>query len=415
MTQVVTIGCGIIGATIAYELSLVPGLSLTVLDRQPPVRGATSAALGVLMGAISHKVKGRAWQMRQASLQRYETLIPELEAVTNRKIPFNQQGILKLLFPQPGSGNEEEDLVSWEKLAKIRQSQGFRLEIWDAAEIKSRCPQIDCQNAIAAVYSPQDRQVDPTALTLALIDAAERNGVRFKFGVSVEPFWSNLAPDSNSHEAICDRIQTTAGKIDCDWLIIAAGLGSTQITEFLQAPVEIQPVLGQALQLRSPHPLGHLDFQPVITADDVHIVPLTSPPAPLLQGEGGNSPPFSRGVGGDRYGRLGLPMDYWVGATVEFPPDAKEVIPDSNCLERVRQKAIALCPSLASASIVKTWSGLRPRPTNEPAPIVRPLAGYRNVLLATGHYRNGILLAPATAQAIRDAILAKKKPGEPGF
>jgi glycine/D-amino acid oxidase-like deaminating enzyme len=405
MTQVVTIGCGIVGATIAYELSLIPGLSVTVLDWQPPVRGATAAALGVLMGAISHKAKGKAWQMRQASLERYQTLIPELEAVTNRKITFNQQGILKLLFPQSGSENEGEDLASWEKLIKIRQSQGFQLEIWDTAEIKSKCPQIDCQNAIAAVYSPQDRQVDPTALTLALIDAAGKNGVNFQFSVSVEQFWSNSRADTNSNEVVCDRIETTAGQIDCDWLIISAGLGSTQITESLQAPVQIQPVLGQALQLRSPHPLGHLDFQPVITGDDVHIVPLTSPPAPLLEGEEGNSPFFLRVVGGDRYEGLNLPTDYWVGATVEFPLDNGEVVADAACLERVRQKAIALCPALAAASIVKTWSGLRPRPTNEPAPIVRRLAGYRNVLLAAGHYRNGILLAPATAQAIRDAMI----------
>jgi glycine/D-amino acid oxidase-like deaminating enzyme len=409
MTQVVTIGCGIIGAAIAYELSLVPGLSVTVLDRQPPVLGATAAALGVLMGAISHKVKGKAWQMRQASLQRYETLIPELEAITGRKIPFNHQGILKLLFPQPRSDREAEDLASWEKLVKIRQTQGFQLEIWDTAKIESRCPQIDCQNAIAAVYSPQDRQVDPTALTLALIDAAERNGVNFKFDISVEQFWSNITPDDNSHEKVCDRIETTAGKIDCDWLIISAGLGSTQITNSLQVPVEIQPVLGQALQLRSPHPLGHLDFQPVITADDVHIVPLTSPSGHLDL-----TPSPSPARRGELEG-LGLPIDYWVGATVEFPSVDGEVAPNPARLELVRQKAIALCPSLASASIVKTWSGLRPRPTSEPAPIVRPLAGYRNVLLATGHYRNGILLAPATAQAIREAILPKNQPDPPGF
>jgi glycine/D-amino acid oxidase-like deaminating enzyme len=77
MSQVVVIGCGIIGAAIAYELSLVAGLEITVLDRQQPAQGATGAALGVLMGAISKKTKGRAWQLRQSSMQRYETLIPE--------------------------------------------------------------------------------------------------------------------------------------------------------------------------------------------------------------------------------------------------------------------------------------------------------------------------------------------------
>ncbi len=70
------------------------------------------------------------------------------------------------------------------------------------------------------------------------------------------------------------------------------------------------------------------------------------------------------------------------------------------------QQAIALCPALAEASIVRTWSGLRPRPEGRPAPIIDRLPGFSNVLLATGHYRNGVLLAPATAQMIRQMILS---------
>ncbi|NEO09325.1 FAD-dependent oxidoreductase, partial [Moorena sp. SIO3I8] len=72
MSKVAIIGCGIVGAAIAYELSRVNGLSITVLDQHMPAQGSTGAALGVLMGAISKKVKGRAWQLRQASIQRYQ-------------------------------------------------------------------------------------------------------------------------------------------------------------------------------------------------------------------------------------------------------------------------------------------------------------------------------------------------------
>src|SRR4028118_1963921 len=118
MSHVVVIGCGVVGAAIAYELSLVTGLKITVLDRHPPAQGATGAALGVLMGAISKKVKGRAWQLRQISMQRYETLIPELEALTGLQIPFNRQGILMLCFAG-------EDLTSWEQRAQTRRSQAW--------------------------------------------------------------------------------------------------------------------------------------------------------------------------------------------------------------------------------------------------------------------------------------------------
>ncbi|MCL1464792.1 NAD(P)/FAD-dependent oxidoreductase [Argonema galeatum] len=361
MSHVAIVGCGVVGATLAYELSQVPGLTITVVDTKPPAQGATGAALGVLMGAISHKVKGKAWQMRQSSIQRYETLIPELEALTGRKIPFNRQGILMLCL-------EDRSLASWSELVQIRLEQNWHLEMWDAAQIGANCPQVNLEKITAAVYSPQDRQVDPTALTLALVEAAKLNGVSFQFGVTV------LGVGSKTSNGVCKQIQTTAGAIDLDWLVMAAGLGSSPLTKSFGQLVDIRPVLGQALHLRLEHPLGRPDFQPVITGNDVHIVP----------------------VGGG---------DYWVGATVEFPSDGYAAIGDESLLAKVREDAIAFCPALADATVVRSWSGLRPRPEGRPAPIIGKLQGFSNILLATGHYRNGVLLAPATAQAIRDAIV----------
>jgi glycine/D-amino acid oxidase-like deaminating enzyme len=65
-------------------------------------------------------------------------------------------------------------------------------------------------------------------------------------------------------------------------------------------------------------------------------------------------------------------------------------------------EAIALYPALAQGTILETWSGLRPRPMERAAPVIEPLAGYRNVLVASGHYRNGVLLAPITAVRVGD-------------
>ncbi|MEH2327295.1 MAG: FAD-dependent oxidoreductase [Nostoc sp.] len=364
--NVVIIGCGVVGAAIAYQLSLVKRLKITVCDRQAPAQASTGAALGVLMGAISQKIKGKAWQMRQTSIQRYETLIPELEALTGRKIPFNRQGILSL-------GLEEENLAAWEKLVEVRHSQGWHLEIWDTAKLKNICPQVDCEKITGAVYSPQDRQLDPTALTLALVEAAQQNGVTFKFGVAVLDAQTS-PPDSSPQ--FCNQLETTEGKIAADWFVIAAGLGSTPLTAKLNQIIDIRPVLGQALQMHVGHPLGNPDFQPAITGNDVHIVP----------------------VGGG---------DYWVGATVEFPSNGDEIPPNQELLESVRKQAIAFCPELATATILRTWSGLRPRPEGRPAPVIGKLPGFSNVLLATGHYRNGVLLAPATAYAIREMIISQ--------
>ncbi len=367
MSHIVIIGCGVVGAMIAYELSLIPGLNVTVLDKQPPAQGSTAAALGVLMGIISHKTKGRAWQMRSHSIERYTTLIPELEALTGRTIPHNQQGIVKLC-------SVGEDLAKWEKLAATRSEQGWQLEIWDSARLQTNCPQINCQNIPTAIYSPQDIQVDPVALTLALVEAAKSRGVTFDFDV---PSLQYDLTTTNLHHAV----KSVQGK-SVDWLVVAAGLGSLQSLPNLQIPplLDLRPVLGQAIHVRLPN-LGNPDFQPVITGNDVHIVPcLTSKPV----------------------------TEYWIGATVEFPLESRIVVPEAEKLEEVRHSAIAFCPALATATTIKTWSGLRPRPEARPAPIIELLEGFSNVLLATGHYRNGVLLAPATAQRIIELLEIEK-------
>jgi glycine oxidase len=372
--KIVIVGCGIIGAAMAYELSLIEGLDITVLEQnQKPAAAATGAALGVLMGIISHKKQGRGWQLRETSIRRYSSLIPELTAKTGIEIPVNEQGIVKILLAG-------DNLEKWHKLQQLRASQGWKLEIWDLDHLHHQCPQIELNNhqIIGAVYSPQDRQINPTKLTEALVMAATDNGVEFRFGVKCHNFEQrvedNLAScDLALGEARSDRLYTTAGKLNTDYVIISAGLGSTPLSATLQQEIDIRPVLGQALKFKLDRCLGRSDFQPVITGDDIHIVPLNN-------------------------------HRYWLGATVEFPSDTGEVIADINLLENIKRKAIAFCPALADATILETWSGKRPRPEGITAPIIGYLPQYNNVILATAHYRNGVLLAPATALAVKSLL-----------
>ncbi len=352
--KVAIVGSGIVGASIAYELSKISDLTVMVFDRLPaPVEAdlsvcptSTGAALGVLRGVISKKEKGRGLQMRLTSLEAYETLIPELETLTGMVIPFNRQGILMLEF--------EEDLTRWKRLVEIRRSQGLTLEIWECDRLSADFPQLRLDKVKAAIYSPSDRQVNPVALTHALIKAAQQNGAIFQFDTPVTG-------------AIDHELHTPQGKITTDWIVISAALGSTPLTTSMNHPVEIRPVLGQAIHLRLDKPLHSIE--PVITGNDVHLVPL-----------GGG--------------------DYWVGATVEFEEDAVILKPDRAQWDAVMNQAIAFCPSLTDAKPIRFWYGLRPRPQGRPAPIVELLPGCNQVLLDTGHYRNGVLLAPATAKMV---------------
>jgi len=364
MSKIVIIGCGVVGAAIAYELSLIEGLDITVIEKNAPASGSTGAALGVLMGAISHKKKGRAWRFRSASLKRYQTLVPELKAETGLNISVNQQGIFKLLF-------EGDNLEKWHKLKEFRAKEDWDLIIGDRNFVTEHCPQIVSDEIIGAVHSPQDGQISPIELTNALVAAAKANGVEFRFGVEVNDF----VTQTQDGLAICQYLVTSSGKIEVEQLIISAGLGSTHLTQSLRQGIPIRPVLGQAIKLKLDKPLGNPKFHPVVSGKDIHLVPLDN-------------------------------NQHWLGATVEFPTEAGESIADSELLEQTIQNAIAFCPELKQATILETWSGKRPRPEGIPAPIIEKLTGYENVLLATAHYRNGVLLAPATALEVVSIVTA---------
>lgn len=373
--RVVIVGCGVVGAAIAYELSQLTGLAITVLDCQPPARASTGAALGVLMGVVSQKTKGRAWNLRQTSLRLYQQWLPELESLTGQPLPVNRQGVLLL--------SSEADLSKWEALSSLRQQQGWPLELWTLAQVGDRCPHLSLQGITAGIYSPQDCQINPTALTHALVAGAAKRGVQFDFSSQVASL-----EFADATRQRCVGVRTTQGdRHAADWVVIASGLGTTPLLDALPMPkIEIRPVLGQAMRVKLGEPMGDRTFQPVITGDDIHIVPL---------GDG----------------------EYWIGATVEFPEgeagmhltaptDPSAIAANPAALEIVREGAIALCPQLSKADVQHTWSGLRPRPANRPAPVLERLSACPNLILAAGHYRNGVLLAPATAEWVSGEILA---------
>jgi glycine oxidase len=362
--KVGVIGGGVVGAAIAHRLSTIPNLEIQVFEQNPPQHlEATGAALGVLSAVICSKIKGKHLKLLLESLRLYETLIPELIEQTGLNIPFNRHGILQLFF-------NTEDFERWHKTQEVREKQGFILEHWSQQILAQRFPELAqarslCTGelAVGAVYSPQDRQLDPMALTQALIQGAIQKGAQFHFNTPISNFRIEASEGQQRVTHLCSQEES----ISVDWVVVSAGLGSEALTQALDKPIQIRPVLGQALHLRCSKAL-RLD-SPVINGEDVHLVPLSDD-------------------------------ELWVGATVEFPDGAPYIEADPAELERLMKRAIALYPALAHAKILRTWQGLRPRPEERAAPVIEQLPGYQNVLIATGHYRNGVLLAPITAEKI---------------
>ena len=361
------VGCGVVGAAIAFELSKTH--PVRVWDAQSPHQWqATGAALGVLMAAITPKLKGKHLQLRLDSLKCYDPLVLELERIADRQLAYNRQGILHLCF-------DPDELQHWHKTQQVRSQQGFRLDILDQTQLAQIYPHLHMAHLLAApapvvgaIYSPQDRQIDPVSLAEALITAAQKNGAQVAFNRPITHFKTLSGNDPQVVTHICTATECHP----VDWVILSAGLGSTPLTTHLQQTVPIYPVLGQALHLQRQQPL--LRPMPVVNGDRLHIVPINA-------------------------------SEVWVGATVEFPAQVGDAVAaDPAQLRELHQRAIALDASLANAKVLRTWFGLRPRPHERPAPIIERLPGYANVVVASGHYRNGVLLAPITAQKVRQLI-----------
>ena len=221
------------------------------------------------------------------------------------------------------------------------------------------------RSVAAAIYSPADAQVHPTELTYALVAVAQQRGVRFLFNTEVTGL--KIA------RSRCTGLHTTQRDIAADWVVLSAGLGSAVLSGISNKPLELMPVLGQAMEIRLRNGVGDRAFQPVINGDDIQFVPL-----------GGNH--------------------YWLGATVEFPDGDVPLSAEADGLKNLQRGGARFCGAIAQADILGTWSGLRPRPVGQAAPVIQLLEGMENVILATGHYRNGVLLAPATAQQVCETV-----------
>jgi len=338
--QIAIIGAGVIGAAIAQELA---GLGeIHVFEAQAaPAQGCTAAALGLLMGVLSERGAAK----RLASLQRYR------EMQTSLPLPGNAQGILHLYH----------DPQTWQHVHNLLpRRQGWGLQPLTPQMVARQFPHLDTTQVVGAVFSPQERQVQPIPLTQQWLARAQQQGVQVHYQTPVV----RVLPGPPIRLQLPDRLHA------CDWLVVCAGLGSTQLGG-LTAPFALEPVLGQAIAVVCPE----LATYPVVYGQETAIVPQAD------------------GV-------------VWVGATVEYSP-AEPPLPDPVQLTQLWDRATGLCPLLRGRPWQRQWYGLRPRPVGQPAPRLQRDPQQPHILWATGHYRNGVLLAPFTAAWVRQVITAR--------
>lgn len=342
--EVLIAGGGIIGAACARALAL-RGLNVTLCEPGPDAAAASAASAGILGAQIERTDDSlRALGLRGRDL--YEGLATELLETTGIDIGLWREGIASLAF------TEAEAEVLRDALAHQRQA-GLRCDWLESAEVAERFPA--AAPALGAMFAPEDGAVNAPALARALRADARRRGTQF-----VEASVTHLT-------TILGRatgVETSAGTIRAEHVIIAAGAWSPRIDRLPRA-LPIEPVRGQMAATPWPHEM---------------------PRAILYHDHGYVLARAGEALLGSTMEHVGFDAGVTEAGIAEIVAMAKRLIP-------------------GLAAPTRTWAGLRPV-TPDGRPIVGADPDVRGLWYATGHGRNGVLLAALTGEIIGGLVTA---------
>ena len=342
-------GAGIIGCAIAHELA-ARGARVRVLDSRVPGGGATRASAGILAPHIEGH-DPTLLRLGERSLALYEEFVARAARDAGDEVEYERSGTIEI-------ATTLDDANALKRRARAFGNTGVEHTLLDATEVRRFEPGVT-PDAVAGLYIPSHGYVAPGDLTRALASAAILHRAAFDIGSAVSVEGGPVA-----------RVRTAGSVIESDAVIIAAGSWSTSLDGVAAAPDAVKPIRGQLLQLR----LAERCAERVIWGRDCYLV--------------------SR--------RDGTVL---VGATVEdvgFDERATSL-----GVQELLRGAMALMPALRDAVFEEVRVGLRPKTADE-LPAVGASSTMPHVFYATGHYRNGVLLAPLTAQLVADLVLDGK-------
>jgi len=347
---VAIVGGGIIGCSIAFELA-AEKLKIVVLDRQQPGREASWAAAGMLSPAPDSRRDRSLVPLAKQSLRLYPEFVRAIEEVSGKPVDYTRTGTLQIFT---GASAEAERNAM---LAEHREL-GLASEAISLADAHRMEPALN-PDVRAVLHLPEEESVDPRLLMDSLLAAAANRRVKIRPGFSV-------ASLIEEHDRCAGILAASGEKVHAKHVIIAAGCFSGEIAGAAGKLIPsnpTRPVRGQMLALRQ----ANLALRHVLRSERGYLVPRSD-------------------------GRI------VAGSTSEDAGFHKSVT--AGGVRKIVEAGLELCADLGSAEILETWSGLRPG-TPDDLPILG-LTNLEGLILATGHYRNGILLAPVTAKLVKE-------------
>jgi glycine oxidase len=353
--DVVIVGGGIMGCASALALAKA-GAKVIVLERSVPGAEASSAAAGILGAQVETGDADPGFELARQSRARYPAWSEQLKNATGIDVGYRQCGILRVVFDDQSKTDMLRE-IAWQKTA------GLAVENVEADELRALEPKLDPQ-ANFALHFPEEGQVDPPRLLRALYIAAAQAGATFRTGAYVRA----VAAEAGAVRGV---VLEDGSRIASDRVVLAAGSWSTLVEGIPLEPSAVRPVRGQMVELETREPA----LKRIVFGPRCYLVPRED-------------------------GRV------LVGSTLEFVGYRREVT--AGAIRDLLGAAIELVPSLSDAVLGRTWSNFRPYSETG-----RPLIGaseLRGLILATGHHRNGILLAPVTAEIVRALALGEAPP-----
>lgn len=351
----IVIGAGLIGSAIALRLAQ-EGLRVAVVEKGAPGREASWAGAGMLSPAPDSPASIPLVPFGRASLNLYPQFVAEIEEISGQRAGYRGDGAIELLF----SADAERELST---LIALHHALGLATEPLPLDEAAKLEPALT-KRAQAAAYFPYEACVDNRALIEAVLAAARLSGVE-------------LFPDTPIRQILIEHGRCTGVRAEngttftAQNVVVAAGAFSG-LLEGIVPPLATRPIRGQMVALKS----REKAIRHVVRCERGYIVPRDS----------------------------GQPQRLVTGSTLEDAGFHKHVT--AGGIEKILSTAQELVPKLAHAEIAETWSGLRPD-TPDHLPLLGP-AGVDGLTIATGHYRNGILLTPVTAKLVREWIVEKR-------
>ncbi|HLT28763.1 MAG TPA: glycine oxidase ThiO [Myxococcaceae bacterium] len=343
MSRVLIIGGGVMGCAIGLRLRQA-GKQVLILERAVPGAEASSAAAGMLAPQMEADGPGPFFDLCMLSKARYPAFTEELEELSGMRVDYLRSGLLHVAF-------NEAELPDFDAQVGWQQALGLRAERIDAEDAWAIEPELS-REVVGASWFPDDHQLDNRLLVRALSMAAARVGVRFRTGNVREIV---------EQEGRVVGVDIEGELLRADHVVLAAGSWSGLVQGAPLTPQRLRPARGQMVVLH----------------------PRVPPFKHLLKAEGGYLVPR-------RDGRV------IAGTTMELAGFEKSVT--ARGLMRLLEMALRLCPALEGAPVGEHWAGLRPY-TDDRLPIIGP-GPLPGLFLATGHFRNGILLAPITAELV---------------